>query len=148
MNDTAYRGLLGVIDDSIGLAEEAIKEAEAREIPGRIAAPAPAQVTLVKVASAKARSAAVEIMKTGAFKEHTETSLAKFFQEASPTDLLVAMEKLAAKAVFPFDADILSAADGDLVEKPAAARGEEPHNESRTDLWARCCEESGIDVGG
>jgi hypothetical protein len=58
------------------------------------------------------------------------------------------MEKLAARAVFPLDADILSGDDGDLVEKPAAARGEEPKHESNTDLWARCCEESGIEVGG
>ena len=105
MNGKAYDGLLGVIDDSIGLAEDAIKEAEARAV-----APIPEpKVTLVKVASGRARQAAAIIIKSGAFTDQSEESLAQVIAQADPVDLVTMLEKLASKAIFPLDADILRA---------------------------------------
>ena len=140
MNETAFNELVGVIDEAIDLADCAVKAAEAASTP-----PGREVVTLVKVATQRYASAAAALHKTGAFREYTQEGLAKSLETAGPTGLLEFMEKLASKAVFPLDADM--ELRGDLVEKSGKATLEGAQtNESKTDLWVRCCEESGLSV--
>lgn len=135
MNRAAFDEFLGVIDDAIGIADDAVKAAEA-------ARPASSTI-LVKVAARSAcRSAASELIKTGAFKDYNQDELAKFLEQADNADLVPILEKLASRAVFPLSADFGD--DGDLVDKPTNARAEPKANESTTDLWGRCCAEAGL----
>lgn len=134
----AFGQMLGVIGEAIDLAEDAIKEAEARPS-------SPPPVTLVKVAYATAQPAAARLMKTGAFGGYTEESLARTIEKAGPADLLEMMEKLASRSVFPLDSSLLDET-GDLVEKSATPR--RVPAESRSDLWLRSMEEAGYDVSG
>lgn len=139
MNATAFNELVGVIDDAIGLADCAVKAAEAAHIDNS------ESVTLVKVAASRYHNTAVELVKTGTFRGHTATSLATTLENAGPAEFLELMEKLASTAVFPFDA--AAALGGDLVEKSGENRSDDaPRVESKTDLWVRCCDEAGLDV--
>jgi hypothetical protein len=141
MNETAFTELVGVIDEAIGLADCAVKAAEAAS--SRTLEP----VTLVKVATSRYRNTAEELIKTGTFRGHTATSLAQTLENAGPAEFLDLMEKLASRAVFPLDAE--AALGGDLVEKSGKNRSDAaPRDESRTDLWVRCCEDAGLNVHG
>jgi len=137
MNEAAFNELVGVIDEAIDLADHAVKAAE------EASKQTPEPVTLVKVAAAQCRSAAIDLIKTGSFSDHTVESLTHTLENAGPAEILVLMEKLASKAVFSIDAE--SVLDGDLVEKSAASRMDAvPQDESNTDLWVRCCDEVGL----
>jgi hypothetical protein len=139
MNKAAFDELVGVIDEAIGLADCAVKAAEAAKTH------TPELVTLVKVAASRYHNTAVELIKTGTFRGYTASSLAKTLENAGPAEFLELMEKLASKAVFSFDAEM--ALSGDLVEKSGKVQAEGPRkDESNTDLWVRCCEESGLSV--
>lgn len=142
MNDAAYTGMLEVIDDTIELAEDAIKAAEFSQSQS----PSHSKVTLVKVASSRAHSAAAELLKTGAFREYTVEGLAKVIESAGPADMLEMLEKLASSAIFPLSGDT-SDSSGELVEKSDSPRNVDTP-ESRTELWTRCCKEAGIEIRG
>jgi hypothetical protein len=139
MNEAAFNELVGVLDEAIELADCAVKAAEAAERK-------PETVTLVKVAASRYHNTAVELIKTGTFRGMTAASLAKTLENAGPAEFLELMEKLASRAVFPFDAE--TALGGDLVEKSGKTRVDNTRlpSESDTDLWVRCMEESGIPV--
>lgn len=140
MNEAAFAEMVSMIDEAVDLADCAVKAAEA-------ATTQPESVTLVKVASSRYHNTAVELIKTGTFRGQTATSLAKTLENAGPAEFLELMEKLASAAVFPLDAD--EVLRGDLVEKPSNNRSEDvPRVESKTDLWARCCDEAGLNVHG
>lgn len=137
MDQTAYDGLLGVIDDAIDLAALAVKSAEeARKSPQE-------PVTLVKVARSRFQAAADVLHKTGTFREYTREGLAKSLEEAGTSGLLDFMEKLASMAVFPLDTGDITGVKGDLVDKPTTAKANDS-GRSRTDLWAQSMEEAGF----
>lgn len=137
MNLSVVRDLIGVIDDAIAIADSAVKSAD--ELQRRNAEP----VTLVKVAAARYHSVAAELMKTGAFNDHTRDSLARSLEESGTAGLLEIMEKLASRAVFPLDTSFIGV-EGDLVDKSATSRTHHDSTESKTALWERCCLEAGL----
>lgn len=137
--------MLQLLDQAIDTADLAVKAADEASAPRQPAYPEP--VRLVKVAADRSRSAAALLMKTGSFRDHSESSLASLIENAGPSDLLDIMEKLASSAVFPFDIDP-SMKTGDLVEK--SANGRKPatsQSRNDTDLWVECCEEAGMKIG-
>ena len=137
MNKAAFDQIVEVLDEAIELAADAVKAADAK------VAPAPQEsVVLVKVAADRYRSVAAALHKTGTFRDHTQSGLAKSLESSDTNGLLELLEKLASKAVFPFDA--AAALGGDLVEQSDKLRANAVGEESRTDLWARCCEEVGL----
>lgn len=146
MNAEAYDGLLAMVDDTLGLAETAVKHAEAvaKTLPQATREP----VTLVKVAGEAVADptrfgrVADALMKTGAFREFAKRDLEKFLKEAGYAGYLELLEKLASRAVFPLDA--VERIDGDLVESSASTRTEGQTHESKTELWERCCTEAGL----
>ena len=137
MNEAAFSEMLGVVDDAIDLADSAVKSAEVAH--RAVTEP----VTLVKVAAVRYQATARELMKTGAFREHSRDSLAKSLEAAGPAGLLEVLEKLASRAVFPLDADFGSV-ERDLVDKSAATRMDDRPAENKTALWERCCHEAGL----
>jgi hypothetical protein len=140
MNKAAFNELVGVIDEAIDLAGCAVKAAELGQAKAQFE-----PVTLVKVAANRYHNVAKELIKTGTFRQYTAAGLAKTLENAGPADFLDIMEKLASQAVFPLDAE--TELSGDLVEKSAKTKTDDTQkNESKTDLWVRCCEESGISV--
>lgn len=139
MNEKAFSEMLGVIDDAIETADDAVKVAElAGSSPDRNQ-----PVKLIKVASDRYKSVASTLMKTGSFREYSPEGLTRSLESAGTAGLLEFLEKLASRAVFPIDADFLGI-EGDLVDKSATSRTDAPSNESKTDLWARCCHEVGL----
>ena len=128
--------MLGVLDDAISVAADAVKSAEA-------AGNRPEPVTLVKVARARYFDVATALIKTGAFRGQTPESLVKTLETTGTAGHLDIMVKLATTAVFPISADLVGEI-GDLVEKPATTRTNSSSRESKTDLWGRCCEEAGL----
>lgn len=137
MTGEAYDHLLGIFDEAINLAEDAVKAAESR----RVETP---KVTLVKVASSRAKTAAAALLPTGAFAEHNAASLSQAIEDAGPTEFLDMLEKLASSAIFPVDAaSLLADPAGDLVEKPASTGGD-GSDRSRLDIWFDACAEAGL----
>jgi len=138
MNGAAFSELLGVVDEAIALADDAVKSAEAR--------PKTDTITLVKVARSRYHSVAGAIIKSGAFPGESEDSIAKNLEEGGIVAQLDLLEKLASRAVFPFD--LSGDLGGDLVEKSAAYRTAGSAPETRTELWARSWEEAEAECAG
>lgn len=143
MNAAAYDELVGVIDDAIDLADSALAAAESATAKS---AAAPEPVFLVKVAAHRYDRAATALLKTGAFSNYKQKELAKVLENAGPADFLDIMEKLASRAAFTLDVNLTP--EGDLVEKSATSPTSlvRRDGESKTDLWVRACEESGISI--
>lgn len=136
---TIIREMTAALDDAIGLADDAVKSAEAAQK----ATPKESGITLVKVAAARCEELAGVLMKTGAFREYTRRDLAKAIETAGPQGLVEMMEKLASRAVFPLDAE--EALFGDLVEKSADSwtPGIEPN--SPTAVWRKALDEAEVE---
>jgi len=148
MNDVVFGELLGVIDDSIALAEDAVAEAAAvKSAPAAAAAaPAPEPITLVKVAKARAGEVATSLIKSGAFPDKTVDDLADILEKGGATAHLELLEKLASRAVFPLDleGDLV----GDLVEKPASSRADGSAPQTKTELWSQAMAEAEAECAG
>jgi len=137
--NVVFHQLMPVIDEAIDIASSAVKSAEHAR-----SQPAPEPVRLVKVAHARCEAVAHALSKSGSFNEYSTQSLTNTLKQGDQNTLLDLMEKLASRAVFPLDTDLL-VADGSLVEKQASARETTSGTaESNADLWARCCEEVGL----
>lgn len=140
MNDAAYGEFLGVVDDAIALAEDAVKEAQ-REVT-----PASAPITLVKVAKARASQVAVSLIKSGAFPGNTEAALTNTLETGGAAAYLDLLEKVASRAVFPFDLE--GDLGGELVEKSSSTRADNGSPETKTELWARSWAEAEVECAG
>jgi len=140
MNDAAYGEFLGVVDDAIALAEDAVKEAQ-REVT-----PASEPITLVKVAKARCCEVAAALIKSGAFPDKTEEDLAKTLEMGGSSTHLELLEKVASRAVFPFDLE--GDLGGELVEKSSSTRVDNGSPETKTELWARSWAEAEVECAG
>jgi hypothetical protein len=136
MNEVAYNNMLGVLDESIALAADAVKAAEDRSTS---VTPA---VLLVKVASARYHEVAKALIKTGSFPGKTVDGLAKSLEGFGIAGHLELMEKLASKAIFPLDADVVLG--GDLVEKSTERRMDELESGSKSAVWRDAMNDAGF----
>lgn len=138
MSLVALQETANALRTAIELAEDAVKSAEA------ISSAKPEPIRLVKVAKAKYESVATALVKTGAFQDNSRI-IEQTLQQADESFLLDMLEKLASRAVFPFDAPVES--NWSLVEKPESSRGQSAAP-THLSVWQRAWQEAKDECSG
>jgi len=140
MTQTSYQHFLDIVDDSVAIATEAVKQAEAAS--GQVVAP---EITLIKVASERCDNTAELLIETGVFSRDEKAELVNVLRD---TDLRghKILEKMASRAVFTMGSEDLG---GTLVEKTSInGRGGSSSLPTAVSQWRAALDEAEAELNG